>query len=77
MTVEELQSAIMALSTEEKQQFILSTLPDLAREAMEDSSFMLKLLPIFLGIVQDGGLNLQQLMQFAALHGGALGGQQS
>lgn len=75
MSIEELQSAIMALSTEEKQKFILTTLPDLADEAMQDSTFMMQLLPVFLGIVKKSGLDIQQLLQFAALHGGGLGEQ--
>ncbi|MEA3465166.1 MAG: hypothetical protein U9R29_04050 [Thermodesulfobacteriota bacterium] len=77
MSTEELQTAVMALSTEEKQQFILNTLPALAKEAMEDPSFMMQLLPIFLGIVKESGLDIQQLMQFAALHGGDLGGEKA
>ena len=77
MSPEELQTAVMALSTEEKQQFILTTLPDLTKEAMEDPSFMMQLLPVFLGIVKESGLDIQQLMQFAALHGGGLGGEQA
>jgi len=75
MSLEELQSAIMALSTEEKQTFILNTLPDLASEAMQDPTFMMKLLPIFLGIVKQSGLDIQQLLQFAALHSAASGEQ--
>lgn len=73
MALEQLQESVMALSTEEKQQFILNTLPGLAQEAMQDPSFMMQLLPIFLGIVKESGLDIQQLMQFAALHGGDLG----
>ncbi|MCD6526897.1 MAG: hypothetical protein J7K75_07915 [Desulfuromonas sp.] len=75
MSSEELQAAVMALSTEEKQQFILTTLPDLAKEAMEDPTFMMQLLPVFLGIVKESGLDIQQLLQFAAMNGGALGGE--
>lgn len=75
MSIEELQSAIMSLSTEEKQKFILNTLPDLASEAMQDPTFMMKLLPVFLGIVKQSGLDIQQLLQFAALQGGTLGGK--
>lgn len=73
MSIEELQSTIMALSTEEKQKFILNTLPDLASEALQDPTFMMKLLPVFLGIVKQSGLDIQQLLQFAAIHGGGLG----
>ncbi len=71
MSIEELQTAIMALSTEEKQKFILTTLPDLTSEALQDPTFMMKLLPVFLGIVKQSGLDIQQLLQFAALHGGS------
>lgn len=77
MSLEQLQETVMALSTEEKQQFILNTLPGLAKEAMQDPSFMMQLLPVFLGIVKESGLDIQQLLQFAALHGGGLGGQES
>ncbi|OEU71219.1 MAG: hypothetical protein BA874_00695 [Desulfuromonadales bacterium C00003068] len=77
MSLEQLQETVMALSTEEKQQFILNTLPEMAKEAMQDPSFMMQLLPVFLGIVKESGLDIQQLLQFAALHGGGLGGQES
>ncbi len=75
MSVQELQDAVMALSTEEKQQFILNALPGLAKEAMQDSTFMMQLLPVFLGIVKESGLDLQQLLQFAALQSNAMGGR--
>ena len=75
MSVQELQDAVMALSTEEKQQFILNALPGLAKEAMQDSTFMMRLLPVFLGIVKESGLDIQQLLQFAALQSNAMGGQ--
>ncbi|TNF51338.1 MAG: hypothetical protein EP304_00670 [Deltaproteobacteria bacterium] len=62
MTQQEITDAVMALSLEEKQAFILETLPDLAKEAMEDKTFLMQLLPVFLGIVQESGLDLAQLM---------------
>jgi hypothetical protein len=62
MTQQEITDAVMALSLEEKQAFILNTLPGLAKEAMEDKTFMMQLLPVFLGIVQESGLDLAQLM---------------
>ena len=62
MTQQELTDAVMALSLEEKQAFIINTLPGLAKDAMEDKSFLLQLLPVFLGIVQETGLDLAQLM---------------
>lgn len=71
MTVQELKTAVMALDTTEKQAFIREALPSLAKDAMQDPSFMMQMLPIFLGIVKESGLDLQQLVQFAALMGGA------
>jgi len=62
MTQQEITTAVMALSLEEKQAFILETLPGLAKEAMQDKSFLMQLLPVFLGIVQESGLDLAQLM---------------
>jgi hypothetical protein len=62
MTQQEITDALMALSLEEKQAFILETLPGLAKEAMEDKTFLMQLLPVFLGIVQESGLDLAQLM---------------
>ena len=62
MTQQEITDAVMALSLEEKQAFILKTLPGLAKDAMEDKTFLMQLLPVFLGIVQESGLDLAQLM---------------
>ncbi len=73
MTVQQLKAAVLALDTEQKQAFIREALPDLAKDAMQDPSFMMQLLPIFLGIVKESGLDLQQLIQFASLLGGNQG----
>jgi hypothetical protein len=62
MTQQEITDAVMALSLEEKQAFILKTLPGLTKDAMEDKTFLMQLLPVFLGIVQESGLDLAQLM---------------
>ncbi len=69
MTVAELKTAVLALSPEEKKAFILETLPPVAKEAMQDPAFLLQLFPVFLGILRERGIDLQQLMQFAALYG--------
>ncbi len=71
MRVEELKQEVMELSISEKQEFILATLPDMAEEALQDSGFMLRLLPVMLNIVKTSGIDLQQLMQFAALQQGS------
>ncbi|MGC9518139.1 MAG: hypothetical protein ACP5FP_00580 [Desulfuromonadaceae bacterium] len=74
MSVDDLKQQVMQLSTEEKQQFILTALPDMAEEALQDSGFMLRLLPILLEIVKKSGIDLQQLMQFAAMQQQSGGG---
>jgi hypothetical protein len=71
MNVDELKQQVMQLSTEEKQEFILTALPDLAEEALQDSGFMLRLLPVMLEIVKKSGIDMQQLMQFAAMQQGS------
>ena len=71
MTVQELKDAVMALDTEEKKAFILEALPDLAREGMKDQAFMMQLFPLLLNLLKESGIDLQQLLQFAALMGGA------
>jgi hypothetical protein len=71
MTVTELKSAVMALAVEEKQAFILEALPPLAKDAMQDPAFLMQLFPVFLGIVKESGLDLQQLLQFATMMGGS------
>lgn len=62
MTQQELSDAVMAMSLEEKKAFILSTLPGLAKDAMADKTFLMQLLPLFLGIVKESGLDLAQLL---------------
>ena len=52
----------MAMSLEDKKAFILQTLPGLAKGAMQDKSFLLQMLPVFLGIVKESGLDLAQLL---------------
>ncbi len=69
MTTEELKSAVLALSAEEKKAFILETLPELAREGMKDPGFLLQLFPVFMGLLKESGFDLQQLVQFAAMLG--------
>lgn len=71
MTIAELKSAVLALETEEKKAFILETLPPLAKDAMQDPSFLMQLFPVFLGIIKESGLDLQQLLQLATLFSGA------
>jgi hypothetical protein len=67
MTVEQLKQAVFALNPEEKKAFILSTLPELAKDAMQDGSFLMQLFPVFMGILKDSGIELSQLLQLASV----------
>ncbi len=69
MTVEEVKTAVMALSTEEKKTFILEALPDLAKEVINEPGFMMQLFPVLLGILKESGMDLQQLLQLASMMG--------
>ena len=71
MTIEELKEAVLALSPEEKKAFVLETLPQMAKDAMDDPTFLMQLFPIFLGILKEKNIDLQQLMQLATMMGGA------
>ncbi len=67
MSVAELKAAVMALSNEEKKTFILEALPDLSRDVIQDPGFMMQLFPVLLGILKESGMDLQQLLQLAAM----------
>jgi hypothetical protein len=69
MTSEEIRSVLMGLSKEEKQAFIINTLPELAKEVIKEPGFMLQLFPVLLGILKESGMDLQQLLQFATMMG--------
>ena len=69
MTVEELKSAVLALDAEQKKAFMLETLSPLAKDAVKDPGFLMQLFPVFLSILKDSGMDLQQLLQFAMMMG--------
>lgn len=70
MTVENLKEAVLALGPEEKKAFIIQTLPDLAKEGMKDPAFLFELFPIFMGLLKESGMDLQQLIGLASMMGG-------
>lgn len=70
MAPEEIKAALMGLNKEEKQTFILETLPDLAKEVIKEPGFMLQLFPVLLSILKESGMDLQQLLQMATMMGG-------
>lgn len=67
MNPEQLKAAVMAMDPESKKAFILNVLPDLLKEAMQDRMFLMQLFPIFVTILQESGIELQQLLQLASL----------
>jgi len=67
MTVEEIKTALLGLSKEEKKTFILETLPNLANEVIKEPGFMMQLFPVLLGILKESGMELQQLLQLATM----------
>ena len=73
MTTEEITTVLLQMSKEEKQAFILETLPLLAKDVIHEPGFMMRLFPVLLGILKESGMELQQLLQFA----GMMGAQQS
>jgi len=70
MTTEEIKTALMGLSIEEKKAFIVDTLPDLAKDVIKEPGFMMQLFPVLLGILKESGMDLQQLIQLATMMGG-------
>jgi hypothetical protein len=70
MTVEELKTAVLALDVEQRKTFILEILPEVAKEAMQDQAFLMQLFPVFMGLLRESGIDLQQLLQFATMMGG-------
>ena len=69
MSPEAIKEALLSLSKEEKQAFILDTLPDLARDVVKEPGFMMQLFPVLLGILKESGMDLQQLLQMASMMG--------
>ena len=67
MQVEELKAALLGLSTEEKKTFVLEVLPELSRDVIKEPGFMMQLFPVLLGILKESGMDLQQLLQLAAM----------
>ncbi len=67
MTTDEIKSALLGLSVEDKKTFIIETLPVLAKDVIKEPGFMMQLFPVLLGILKESGMDLQQLLQFATM----------
>ncbi len=70
MTTEEIKTALLGLSIEDKKAFIIDTLPELTKDVIKEPGFMMQLLPIMLGILKDSGTDLQQLLPFLTMMAG-------
>lgn len=71
MTPEKLKEALLALDSDARKAFLLDVLPDVAQEAMQDRLFLMQLFPIFLGLLKQSGIELEQLVQWASLFSSA------
>ena len=58
MSPDAIKEALLGLSKEEKQAFIIDTLPDLAKEVVNEPGFMMQLFPVLLGILKESGMDL-------------------
>ncbi|MEA3545752.1 MAG: hypothetical protein U9R69_11125 [Thermodesulfobacteriota bacterium] len=67
MTTEEIKSALLGLSIEEKKTFIIGTLPELTKDVIKEPGFMMQLFPVLLGILKESGMELEQLLQLATM----------
>ncbi len=71
MTPEKLKEALLALDSDARKAFLLDVLPEIAQEAMQDQLFLMQLFPIFLGLLKQSGIELEQLVQWASLFSAA------
>jgi hypothetical protein len=69
MNYDELKTAVLALEPEDKKRLILETFPELSKDAIKDPTFIMQLFPVFLGVLRDSGMELQQLVQLASMLG--------
>ena len=70
MSPAEIKTALLGLSDDDKKAFILDTLPALTKDVMKEPEFMIQLFPVMIGILKESGMDLQQLVQMAAMFGG-------
>jgi hypothetical protein len=71
MNLEELKAAVLALDPENKKAFILDALPELARDALQDRMFLMRLFPVLLTMLEESGIELRQLLKLVNLLGPA------
>jgi len=75
MTYEEIKAEVLVLESEDKKRLILETFPELSRDAIKDPGFIMQLFPVFLGVLRESGMELQQLVQLASMFGGSKAGE--
>ena len=71
MSIEEMKSQVLALSEDEQKEFVLSLLPAVAPIIATDQAFLMRLFPVMMTLVKESGLDLQQLVQMAAMFSSA------
>jgi len=71
MTYAEIKAAVLALDPADKNRLVLETFPELSRDAVKDPGFIMQLFPLFLGVLRESGMDLQQLVKLAGMFGGA------
>jgi len=71
MTPEKLKEALLAFDSDARKAFLLDVLPEIAQEAMQDQLFLMQLFPIFLGLLKQSGIELEQLVQWTSLFSSA------
>lgn len=67
MTPENLSSALRNLDSDSRKALLLEIMPELVREAIQDQTFLLQLFPVFFELLQQSGLDPQQLLRMAGL----------
>lgn len=71
MSVNELQSQVLALTEDEQKEFILNLLPEIAPTLGSDQAFLMRLFPVMMALVKESGIDIQQLVQMAAMFSSA------
>ncbi|PLY00698.1 MAG: hypothetical protein C0624_11685 [Desulfuromonas sp.] len=67
MNYDEIKAEVLALDGEDKKRLILETFSELSREAIKDPNFLMQMFPVFLGVLRDSGMDLQQLVTLASM----------
>ena len=70
MNYEEIKNEVLELSSEDKKRLIIETFPEISKDAIKDPGFVMQLFPMFLSVLRESGMDLQQLVKLAGMLGG-------